>query len=61
MEAMRRGAHDYITKPFKDGELLHRVGKGMEHAGLVSAMALLADEFKTRHAGAGGPPRSCVS
>jgi two-component system response regulator HydG len=49
VEAMRRGAYDYITKPFKDGELILRVDKGLEHAGLVSAVDLFAGEFKERH------------
>ncbi|MFO0593738.1 MAG: sigma-54 dependent transcriptional regulator [Myxococcaceae bacterium] len=49
VEAMRRGAYDYITKPFKDGELLHRVDKGLEHAGLLSAVDVFAGEFKERH------------
>lgn len=49
VEAMRRGAYDYVTKPFKDGELLHRVNKGIEHAGLVAAVDTMAGEFKARH------------
>ncbi len=49
VEAMRRGAYDYVTKPFKDGELIHRVDKGLEHAGLISAVDLFAGEFKERH------------
>ncbi|MFZ5441851.1 MAG: sigma-54-dependent transcriptional regulator [Myxococcota bacterium] len=49
VEAMRRGAYDYITKPFKDGELIHRVDKGLEHAGLISAVDVIAGEFKERH------------
>jgi two-component system, NtrC family, response regulator HydG len=49
VDAMRRGAYDYVTKPFKDGELIHRVDKGLEHAGLVSAVDLFAGEFKERH------------
>jgi two-component system response regulator HydG len=49
VEAMRRGAYDYITKPFKDGELIHRIDKGLEHAGLVSAVEVFAGEFKERH------------
>lgn len=49
VEAIRRGAYDYITKPFKDGELLLRVEKGLEHAGLVSTVDLMAGEFKERH------------
>lgn len=49
VEAMRRGAYDYVTKPFKDGELIHRVDKGLEHQGLVSAVEVMAGEFKQRH------------
>ncbi len=49
VEAMRRGAYDYVTKPFKDGELLHRVTKGLEHAGLTNAVDAMAGEFKQRH------------
>src|SRR5687767_2711833 len=36
VEAMRLGAYDYVTKPFKEGELLHRVGKALERARLLS-------------------------
>ncbi len=49
VEAMRRGAYDYITKPFKDGELVHRVQKALERARLVSAVNLFAGEFSQRH------------
>jgi two-component system response regulator HydG len=49
VEAMRRGAYDYITKPFKDGELVHRVDKALERARLQSAVDLFADEFNQRH------------
>ncbi len=49
VEAMRRGAYDYITKPFKDGELIHRVDKGLEHVGLLSTVEAFAGEFKARH------------
>ena len=49
VEAMRRGAYDYITKPFKDGELVHRVEKALERARLQSAVDLFADEFNQRH------------
>src|SRR5574340_1093103 len=30
VEAIRRGAYDYIAKPFKEDELLLRVGKAVE-------------------------------
>ncbi|MEW5741282.1 MAG: sigma-54 dependent transcriptional regulator [Myxococcota bacterium] len=49
VEAMRRGAYDYVTKPFKDGELVHRVEKALERARLQSAVDLFADEFNQRH------------
>jgi two-component system response regulator HydG len=49
VEAMRRGAYDYITKPFKDGELVHRVTKALERARLVAAVDLFAGEFNQRH------------
>jgi len=49
VEAMRRGAYDYITKPFKEGELVHRVSKALERAHLIQQVDLFAGEFKQRH------------
>jgi two-component system response regulator HydG len=49
VEAMRSGAYDYVTKPFHDGELIHRVRKALERHRLLSAVNLFADEFNTRH------------
>ncbi len=49
VEAMRRGAYDYVTKPFKEGELVHRVTKALERARLVAAVDLFAGEFNQRH------------
>ncbi len=49
VEAMRRGAYDYLTKPFKEGELVHRVKKALERAHLLSAVDLFAGEFSQRH------------
>jgi two-component system response regulator HydG len=49
VEAMRTGAYDYITKPFKEGELLHRVHKALERARLLSQVELFAGEFHQRH------------
>ncbi len=49
VEAMRSGAYDYVTKPFKEGELIHRVRKALERAKLLSAVNLFAGEFNTRH------------
>jgi two-component system, NtrC family, response regulator HydG len=49
VEAMRLGAYDYVTKPFKDGELIHRVQKAFERTRLISAVNMFAGEFNTRH------------
>jgi two-component system, NtrC family, response regulator HydG len=50
VEAMRLGAYDYITKPFKeDGELLFRVERAFKHSKLQTSMGLFADEFNARH------------
>ncbi|MFL5348816.1 MAG: sigma-54-dependent transcriptional regulator [Hyalangium sp.] len=49
VEAMRLGAYDYITKPFKDGVLRHRVELALERARLMSQVDLLSDEFNQRH------------
>ncbi|MBI3182692.1 MAG: sigma-54-dependent Fis family transcriptional regulator [Myxococcales bacterium] len=49
VEAMRGGAYDYLTKPFKEGELVHRVQRALERAKLLSAVDLFADEFNARH------------
>ncbi|HVG62622.1 MAG TPA: sigma-54 dependent transcriptional regulator [Hyalangium sp.] len=49
VDAMRLGAYDYITKPFKDGVLRHRVELALERARLLSQVSLFADEFNQRH------------
>jgi two-component system response regulator HydG len=49
VEAMRRGAYDYLTKPFKEGELAHRVQKALERARLINAVELFAGDFHRRH------------
>jgi two-component system response regulator HydG len=49
VEAMRLGAYDYVTKPFKDGELVHRVQKAFERTKLISAVTMFAGEFNSRH------------
>ncbi len=49
VEAMRLGAYDYLTKPFKEEELLIRVQKSLERARLVSTVQALAGEFSERH------------
>jgi two-component system, NtrC family, response regulator HydG len=49
VEAIRSGAYDYITKPFKDGELVYRVQRALERAQLISTVDTFAGEFKERH------------
>ncbi|MBE2247938.1 MAG: sigma-54-dependent Fis family transcriptional regulator [Myxococcus sp.] len=49
VEAIRSGAYDYITKPFKDGEIVYRVQKALERARLISTVETFAGEFKERH------------
>jgi two-component system response regulator HydG len=49
VDAMRRGAYDYLTKPFKEGELAHRIQKALERARLINAVELFADDFNRRH------------
>ena len=49
VETIRMGAHDYITKPFKDGELAHRVRRALEHSKLRNTATTLAEDFHHRH------------
>jgi two-component system, NtrC family, response regulator HydG len=49
VEVMRQGAVDYISKPFKERELLHRVARALERARLQAAVGVLAGEFNERH------------
>src|SRR3954470_24424709 len=49
VEAMRRGAYDYVTKPFKEGELAHRIQKALERARLINTVELFAGDFNRRH------------
>jgi len=49
VEAMRMGAYDYVTKPFKEAELIHRIQRALERANLLSAVDMFAGEFNTRH------------
>lgn len=48
VEAMRLGVYDYLTKPFKDGVLRHRVQLALERARLVAQVSGNADESNTR-------------
>ena len=43
VEAMRRGAHDYLTKPFDNDELLLRVARAMESRSLAQQVVRLQE------------------
>lgn len=45
VDAMRRGAYDYLTKPFDNDELLLRVGRAMEARRLAWETVRLRDIF----------------
>ncbi|QRO02922.1 sigma-54-dependent Fis family transcriptional regulator [Archangium violaceum] len=49
VEAMRQGAFDYVTKPFKEGELRYRVERALERARLLAAVDMFAGEFNERY------------
>ncbi len=49
VEAIRRGAYDFLAKPFKESEVLLRVAKALEKRRLVGAVSLFAEEFRKRY------------
>jgi two-component system response regulator HydG len=49
VEAMRRGAFDYVAKPFKVPELIIRVEKAVERRRLLSQVSLFAEDFRRLH------------
>jgi two-component system response regulator HydG len=49
VEAIRRGAYDFLAKPFKEDELLLRVGKALERRRLLGEVSLLTGEFRKRY------------
>ncbi|GEJ58456.1 sigma-54-dependent transcriptional regulator [Anaeromyxobacter diazotrophicus] len=49
VEAIRRGAYDYIAKPFKEDELLLRVAKAMDKRRLLGEVSLLRRDFRARY------------
>ena len=50
VEAMRRGAYDYLTKPFDNDELLLVVRRALDHTRLLREVAQLRSELHERHA-----------
>ncbi len=48
VEAIRRGAYDFLAKPFKQDELLLRVSKALEKRRLMGEVSLLAGELRRR-------------
>ncbi len=49
VEAIRRGAYDYIAKPFKEDELLLRIAKAVEKRRLLGEVSLLRSDFQARY------------
>ncbi|HYV49353.1 MAG TPA: sigma-54 dependent transcriptional regulator [Myxococcaceae bacterium] len=49
VEAMRLGAYDYVTKPFQERELMHRVARAVERGRLLATVNALAGDFNARH------------
>jgi two-component system response regulator HydG len=49
VEAMRLGAYDYVTKPFKESELRYRVVRALERSSLLRDVGNLATDFNQRH------------
>jgi two-component system, NtrC family, response regulator HydG len=48
VEAMKRGAYDFVPKPFKEDELLLRVGRALERRRMKGELSLFAGEFRRR-------------
>jgi two-component system response regulator HydG len=49
VDAMQKGAYDYISKPFKESELLVRVQRALEKKRLLVDLGLFSDEFRERY------------
>jgi two-component system response regulator HydG len=49
VDAMQKGAYDYISKPFTESELLVRVQRALEKRRLLVDVGLFSDEFRQRY------------
>src|SRR5512137_106442 len=49
VDAVRRGAYDYLSKPFQSEELRVRVEKALERRRLLGEVSLLAGDFRRRY------------
>jgi DNA-binding NtrC family response regulator len=49
VSAMQYGAYDYVSKPFKETELLVRVQRALEKRRLLVDVGLFSDEFRQRY------------
>jgi len=49
IEAMRKGAFDYIPKPFKNAEVLHRLREGLEKRRLTAENRALKAQLRERY------------
>jgi len=49
VEAMQAGAHDYISKPFQESELIVRVERALEKRRLLVDVGLFGDDFRNRY------------
>ncbi|HEY8208702.1 MAG TPA: sigma-54 dependent transcriptional regulator [Myxococcaceae bacterium] len=49
VEAMRHGAYDYVSKPFQESELKHKVARAVERGKLLTTVNILAGDFNARH------------
>ncbi|MGC4000391.1 MAG: sigma-54 dependent transcriptional regulator [Anaeromyxobacter sp.] len=49
VEAIRHGAYDFLSKPFKEDEVLLRVAKAVERRRLMGEVALLTGEFRRQY------------
>ncbi len=49
VEAMKKGAYDYLMKPFDNDELLIVVRRSLEHNRLTSKILQLKEELREKH------------